>query len=235
LIFFFFTDEIQLKIGVLVLTLSYENILIMKIAVAQGLLRSHSYSKYREIVSDLLKERKVSGNEQSADLIHYTELNQVRMDRLDKKMVITEENIQKMLQLKKHYVWLVLSEGWCGDAAQLVPIFNKLDFVSQHLELKIAFRDENIKLMNLFLTNGNKAIPKLIVLDKVSSEVVGSWGPRPKGASDLIKSYKQQYGVVDETAKTELQLWYLHDKGISTQNEIIELMLHLEQLSSQTK
>lgn len=207
----------------------------MKVAVAQGLINSHSYSKYRSIVSEALADGKVTGNEQSSDLIHYTELNEARMNRLDKKMVITEENIQKLLLLKKHYVWLVLSEGWCGDAAQLLPIMNKLDSISQHIELKIAFRDENESLMHLFLTDGKRAIPKLIVLDKDSSEVIGSWGPRPKGAADLIQSYKRQYGFIDTTAKTELQLWYLHDKGISTQNEIIELMLHLEQLNPQIK
>jgi len=130
---------------------------------------------------------------------------------------------------------LVLAEGWCGDAAQLLPIINKMAAFSQHIDLKIAFRDENEALMNQFLTNGNKAIPKLIILDTDEQKVLGSWGARPKGASDLIKSYKQQYGVIDETAKTELQLWYLHDKGISTQNEIADLMLQCEQLNLQTK
>lgn len=206
----------------------------MKIAVAQCILKSHSYDRYRTIVSDLLTAGKVSGNEQSQDLIHYSELNEVRMNRLDKKMVVTEEVIKKIMNLKKNYIWLVLSEGWCGDAAQLLPVFNKMASVSQHIELKVAFRDENEALMNLFLTNGNKAIPKLIIIDKEAEEVVGNWGPRPKGASDLIISYKQQYGVVDETAKTELQLWYLHDKGISTQNEIVELMIQCEQLNHQT-
>lgn len=206
----------------------------MKVAVAQGLINSHSYLKYRSIVTSFLLKGTVTGNEQSQDLLHYTELNEARMNRLDKKMVITEENIQRLLTLKRNYIWLVLSEGWCGDAAQILPIINKMDSISQHIELKIAFRDENETLINLFLTNGSKAVPKLIVLDKNSEAVIGSWGPRPTGATNLIKSYKQQYGVVDETAKTELQLWYLHDKGISTQNEIVELMLHCEQLNHQT-
>lgn len=207
----------------------------MKVAVAQGLINSHSYSKYRSIVTELLAQGKASGKVQSEDLLMYTQLNEARMNRLDKKIVITEENIQKLLQLKKQYIWLVLSEGWCGDAAQLVPIMNKMAGFSQRIDLKIAFRDENEALMNQFLSHGAKAIPKLIVLDKTTEKVLGSWGARPKGAADLIKSYKQQYGIIDETAKKELQLWYLHDKGITTQNEIVELMLHCEQLNLQTK
>jgi hypothetical protein len=207
----------------------------MKMVIAEGLMKGHSYTKYRSIVTDLLAQGKSSGNEQSEQLTHYSSLNEVRMDRLDKKMVISEENIQKILSLKKEYIWLVLSEGWCGDAAQLVPILNKMAVITEHIELKVVFRDENPKLMNSFLTNGAKSIPKVIVIEKESSEVVGNWGPRPKGAANFIKSYKQQYGAIDETAKTELQLWYLHDKGLSTQDELATLMLRLEQLNFQTK
>ena len=206
----------------------------MKVAVAESLLKSHSYVKYRTVVSNLLKEGKSSGNQQSEALTHYSELNEARMNRLDKKTVISEENIQKLMTLKNKYTWLVLSEGWCGDAAQILPILNKLAVITPNIDLKIVFRDENEALMSMFLTNGGKSIPKLIVLDEVSKNTLGNWGPRPKGASDLIQSYKRQYGVIDETAKTELQLWYLHDKGLSTQNELVTMMLNLDQMNFQT-
>lgn len=206
----------------------------MKLAVAEGLKKSHSYVKYRALVSDLLSVGKSTGNQQSEELTHYTLLNETRMNRLDKKTVISEDSIRKLLALKRKYTWLVISEGWCGDAAQILPILNKMATITPYIDLKIALRDENEALMNLFLTNGSRSIPKVVILDKETMNVCGNWGPRPKGASDLIKSYKQQYGVIDETAKTELQLWYLHDKGLSTQNELVNLMEHLEQLTAQT-
>ena len=78
--------------------------------------------------------------------------------------------------------------------------------------------------MNLFLSNEKKAIPKLIILDKNDLNLIAHWGPRPKGATKLIDSYKEKYGVIDDTVKANLQLWYLHDKGLSSQKEIIELM-----------
>ncbi len=199
-------------------------------AVVDALQKSHTYLEYRTIVSSLLKEGKSTGDEQSADLTNYSLLNDTRMKRLDKTMVVSEEVITDLLALEKRYVWLVLSEGWCGDAAQLLPIMNKMQMISSSIEFKIAFRDENLKLMEAFLTNGSKSIPKLILLDQETLTVVGSWGPRPKGATDLIQSYKSQYGVVDETAKTELQLWYLHDKGFSTQREIVQMMKDSEAL-----
>lgn len=200
----------------------------MKTALAKALFNSHPYPEYRKLVSDLLLEGKATGNEQSVDLTHYSSLNETRMNRLDKTMRVTEENILKLKALKKEYIWLVLAEGWCGDAAQLLPVFNKMANESDKIELKIALRDENEAAMNLFLTNGAKAIPILIIIDKTTSEVLNQWGPRPKGAFDLIKDYKQKFGLIDETAKADLQLWYLHDKGISTQNEIMELMVEKE-------
>jgi hypothetical protein len=202
----------------------------MKTEIAHGIVKSISYPEYRKIVADLLAEGKSTGNEQSEELLHYSKLNETRMHRLDKTIHVTDEVIQKMHSLKKEYIWLVLSEGWCGDAAQIVPVLFKLASVSDKISLKLVFRDENEKLMNFFLTNGGKAIPKVIILDAESLELKGSWGPRPEGAAHLIKSYKEQYGVVDETAKTELQMWYLHDKGLSIQNELANLMLHLEAL-----
>jgi hypothetical protein len=200
----------------------------MRVAVAESLVRSQSYIKYRKIIADLLADGKVTGGKQSSELLHYTLLNETRMNRLDKKAVISEDNIQKLLALKQRYIWLVISEGWCGDSAQLIPIFNKMATLTPHIDLKIVFRDENEPLMQLFLTNGARAVPKLIVIDKGTQAVCGTWGPRPKGASDLVKSYKQQYGKIDETAKVELQLWYLHDKGESAQNEIVQLMRDVE-------
>ena len=201
----------------------------MKTYIAQALFKSYSYPEYRKLMSDLLIEGKSTAVEQTEERTHYSELNETRMHRLDKTIKITEENATVLKNLSKSYLWLVLTESWCGDAAQILPVLNKMALESnKKIELKLALRDENEELMNHFLTNESKAIPKLIILDKTTGNVVGNWGPRPQGAIDLIENYKEKFGVIDETAKTELQLWYLHDKGLSTQNEIIRLLQDLE-------
>lgn len=195
----------------------------MKTILSNALANSYSYESYRAKLQILLAENKSSGDEQSDDLLHYSQLNETRMNRLDKTIKITPENELFLKSLEKPYTWLVLSEGWCGDAAQILPIMHKMAELTDKIELKIVFRDENPDLMNLFLTNGSKSVPKLIIIDSLM-KFVADWGPRPADAIKLIVDYKAQFGVVDETAKTELQMWYLHDKGISTQNEIIGLL-----------
>lgn len=201
----------------------------MKTYIGKALFNSHSYEEYRTLMADLFKVGKSTAVEQTDERTHYSELNESRMRRLDKTMKITDENIVKLNSLNKHYIWLVLTESWCGDAAQILPILNKITEASnEKIEMKLVLRDEHEELMNHFLTNKSKAIPKLICIDKETGSVVADWGPRPQGAVNLITEYKEQFGTIDETAKADLQLWYLHDKGMSTQNEIIQILLNLE-------
>jgi hypothetical protein len=206
----------------------------MKSIIENSLSQSHSYVDYRNYINDILKEGKSTGKEQSEALTHYSELNEARMNRLEKTVKISTEIIQKLNQLNGDYIWLVISEGWCGDAAQILPVIYKMAELSERIDLKIVFRDENEDLMNLFLSNGTKSIPKLIILDKNTLEVLSDFGPRPIGAKQLILDYKAKHGIVDETAKTNLQLWYLHDKGLSIQKEILDLMLKIDLAAAQT-
>lgn len=185
---------------------------------------AYTYRQYRDLVTDLLFSGKSTGHEQSEALLRYTQLNVARTNRLDKTMVVADGVRQSLENLKKRYTWLVISEGWCGDAAQLVPIFNKMAEVTDKIDLKIVLRDDNPELMDKFLTNGSRSIPMLIIIDAETFEVQGQFGPRPAGARQLIADYKALHGVVDEPAKTALQKWYFDDKGISTQMEIMALL-----------
>lgn len=197
----------------------------MKTYIGKALFNSHSYEEYRTLMADLLKVGRSTAVEQTDERTHYSELNESRMRRLDKTIKISDETIVKLNNLNHHYIWLVLTESWCGDAAQILPILNKMAVASDgKIDMKLVLRDEHEELMNHFLTNKGKAIPKLIIIDKETGSVVADWGPRPQGAVNLIKEYKEQFGTIDETAKADLQLWYLHDKGVSTQNEIIHLL-----------
>lgn len=196
----------------------------MNATIQNSLAKSYSYEEYRNFVTSLVKEGKTTGNDQSEAMIHYTELNEARLHRLDKTMHVTDEVQSFLEKINRKYIWLVIAEGWCGDAAQILPVINKMAQVSDKIDLRIVLRDDNNDLMNMFLTNGTKSIPKLIIIDKETEEVVDHFGPRPQGAKQLILDYKATHGIVDETAKIELQKWYLTDKGVSTQNEIIALM-----------
>lgn len=197
----------------------------MKNIIAKALFKSHTYPEYRKLVADLLVDGKSTGSEQSESLTNYSKLNDARMNRLDKTIKLTDEIVLKLENLDHRYIWLVISEGWCGDAAQILPILNKMALASnKKIDLRIVLRDENEELMNQYLTNGGRAIPKVIVICKEAGIVRADWGPRPKGASELMSNYKKEVGVIDEKIKTDLQLWYLADKGVSVQEELMQII-----------
>lgn len=196
----------------------------MKNEIKKALDQAYSYMAYREYVNAEWLAGKVTGHEQSEALLHYTELNEVRMNRLDKTTQLTPDTRAAVEQWDKKYLWLVLTEGWCGDGAQVLPVLHKIAQANANIDFKLVFRDQNEELMQLVLTNESRAIPKLLIVDAESHTLVGQWGPRPKGALELIANYKKEHGVVDETAKADLHLWYFHDKGVKIQQEIVALM-----------
>ncbi|MFT5214388.1 MAG: hypothetical protein ACI9WV_002117, partial [Patiriisocius sp.] len=177
----------------------------MKKIIEKSLKTAISYSGYRSLVHNLLTEGKSTGPEQSDDLTNYSMLNDRRMKRLDKTIKISEETIQEFQKVKQPQTWLVLTEGWCGDAAQSLPILNKIASDTANIDLKIVLRDENLDLMDLFLTNGGRSIPKLIALDK-DNNVLDFWGPRPTIATKMVADYKEKNGALDPQFKQDLQV-----------------------------
>ncbi len=195
----------------------------MKALIQQRLATSYSYQEYRKLVSDLVAEGKSTGPNQTEDLTHYSGLNVKRMDRLEKKIELSEATTLRLQKLDKKQLWLVLTEGWCGDAAQNLPVIEKIAKQSSHIELRLILRDENLEVMNLFLTNGARAIPKLISFDE-EFNVLFTWGARPSIATQMVTDYKAKHGKLDPEFKKNLQVWYNKDKGQNVQSDVVTLI-----------
>ncbi len=195
----------------------------MKALIQQRLATSYSYQEYRKLVSDLVAEGKSTGPNQTEDLTHYSGLNVKRMDRLEKKIELSEATTLRLQKLDKKQLWLVLTEGWCGDAAQNLPVIEKIAKQSSHIELRLILRDENPEVMDLFLTNGARAIPKLIPFDE-EFNVLFTWGARPSIATQMVTDYKAKHGKLDPEFKKNLQVWYNKDKGQNVQSDVVTLI-----------
>jgi hypothetical protein len=191
--------------------------------IKTSLAKSTSYQEYRKLVSDLLEDGLSTGPNQSDALLNYSTLNDKRMNRLDKKTTLSDETITALKNKKEKQTWLLITEGWCGDAAQIAPVINKMSLASDKVDLKVVLRDENEDLMNQFLTNGSKSIPKLVVLDE-NDEVISSWGPRPSIATKMVTDYKEKHGALDADFKRDLQVWYNKNKGENIQEDLVAFL-----------
>ena len=192
--------------------------------INESLKKSFGYKEYRKLVEDLSIENSTTGNEKTEALAEYTKLNDRRMKRWDKTLKISEDISEKVAQFNKKITWLVLTESWCGDAAHVIPVLNKVAELNENINFRLVLRDENEDLMNAYLTNGAKAIPKLIAIDKETGKVVNTFGPRPSEATKLVNNYKKTNGSLTPEFKQDLQIWYNKDKGQTTISDLEKLL-----------
>lgn len=196
-----------------------------KQVVQESLSNAMTYADYRTMVAQLVEEEKSSGPEQTEDVINFTQLNHKRMKRWDKTLKFSSESLDKIGAFNKSVTWLVLSESWCGDAAIALPVMNKIAELNPNISFLVLLRDENSELMDRFLTNGTKSIPKLIVFDDTTKSVVAEWGSRSKNATDMVEAYKKEHGGLTPEFKQDLQMWYNKDKGQSILEDLLTGLL----------
>ncbi|PQA59229.1 thioredoxin family protein [Siphonobacter curvatus] len=194
---------------------------------SQRIESAYSYSAYRHLIDELLAEGKTTGPNQSEMLTKYTQLNVQRMHRLDKTTVLMPEILAAIEANPKSYYWLIITEGWCGDAAQIVPVLERIAEASQgKIQTRYVLRDSNLDLIDAHLTKGGRAIPKLVILEADTLEEVAEWGPRPASAQDLYWSLKAANVSFDELS-TQLHTWYAKDKTLTTQAELFQVLKQL--------
>jgi len=183
-----------------------------------------TYLDYRKMVDELLEAGKTTGPDQSDAMLHYTKMNVQRMKRVEKTTVLNDELLATVHQIKESYHFLVITEGWCGDAAQIVPVIHQLTLVApDKLKLKLILRDQHLPIMDQHLTNGGRAIPVLLVLDQDNNVVLPKWGPRPAVLQQLLADWKKE-NTDPMLIAEKLHGWYAKDKTQSTQQELKDLL-----------
>lgn len=185
-----------------------------------------SFDQYYDQVGAFAAAGKTSGADQSEDLVHYTKLNFARMNRMVKTFRMAE-GMHSVLRQAEPQSWLVLTEAWCGDAATCVPVLGLLADAVRNIQLRILYRDEHLDLMDAYLTNGSRSIPKLIAVNTEGNELF-TWGPRPAPAQKMMmdnRALPEAERVPYDEISKELQLWYAKDRGITMQEEMRSLLI----------
>jgi hypothetical protein len=193
--------------------------------IARALKNAMGYREYADRVAGYVKRKATSGPSQTAEMVHYTLMNHQRMRRWERKIQLGEEHLKALESLDSPRIWLVLTESWCGDAAPVLPAIQALASNSPNLDLRIVFRDEHPELMDRFLTEGARSIPKLLSVDPGQGyRVTATWGPRPEAARRMLLEYRERHGKLTEEFRESLQKWYNKDGGESILAELTPLL-----------
>jgi hypothetical protein len=180
-----------------------------------------TYAAYRQQNADLLASEP---DPRLAKMLPYYRENEKRMDQLEPTIKVLPELQAAAQQFTQRYIWVVITEGWCGDAAQLVPIIEATAQASNgHLETRYFLRDANPELIDRYLTNGGRAIPMTVVLYADSLTEAAVWGPRPAPAQALFLDLKARETPFTDLA-AQLHGWYVQDATRTTQQELLALM-----------
>ncbi|XMO88387.1 thioredoxin family protein [Algibacter sp. AS12] len=192
--------------------------------IKESLAKSITYQEYRAFVKQLAEENSNTGLEKTEALANYTKLNDRRMKRWDKTIKVTQDAKEKIEAFNRKTTWLIITESWCGDAAHVVPALNKIAELNPNIDVKIVLRDENLELMDMFLTNGGRAIAKVIMIDNETGEVLNTYGPRPSEATSYVNRFKAKHGTLTPEFKEDLQHWYNKDKGQNIISDVVEIL-----------
>ena len=188
----------------------------------------YSYEEYsKRFIEEVEKTNPDELNEAEKELFEYKKLNMQRTQRIEKSYHVSEELKSEIMNIKDKQLWMVITEPWCGDSAQNLPYIAKAVSLNDNIDFRIILRDSNSDIMDLYLTNGTKSIPKLVAFDIDGNELF-TWGPRPKASQDLIKQLKSE-GIVKPELYEKLHLWYGRNRGKDIETELTEILSSVEQ------
>ncbi len=184
-----------------------------------------SYEAYNALIVSRFNEGRTTNDDNSESMLNYTKLNIKRTQRIDKKGIITDETLVAIENIKTPQIWFVLTEGWCGDSAQLLPYINKMAKKNSFIQLKIVLRDEHPEIIDAYLTNKvSRSVPKLIFLNTETSTPLAEWGPRPEHVQQKYLKERSDPFIGAKKATQNLHSFYAKDKGLMLQREFRSIL-----------
>lgn len=181
-----------------------------------------NYQAYLKLFDAILSSESPQAPYNKPAYINYVKLNQSRMARWTKTMELQPDLVDTLNDIEEPQHWIIITEPWCGDAAHSLPFLIAIAEKSPKITYEIQLRDSEPFLINDYLTNGGKSIPKLISRDLDGNDLF-TWGPRPIASQDIFNKMKSEGAVYDEIT-LKLQAWYNADKGQAIQQELLDLV-----------
>ncbi|MBI5727664.1 MAG: thioredoxin family protein [Ignavibacteriales bacterium] len=153
----------------------------------------------------------------------FIKLNLVRMARIDKIYTPSDTLIKLLSGIQEPQYWMILTMGPCGDSAQNIPHFVKMAETNSNIEILLLERDANLEIMDAYLTDGKRSVPKVAAFS-ANGEELFTWGSRPKEAQEVV-STAINAGLTKAEWEPKLHLWYARDKGMTLEKEVTALLM----------
>ena len=180
------------------------------------------HEQYLEAMAEQAASPADALDEEAAQKLAFTRLNLHRSRRIDRTYKMAPELAELVGRINRPQLWMVLTEPWCGDSAQCLPHIAVMARANPNITLRMILRDENLDIMDEFLTDGKRSIPQLVAFDE-DGEVCLQWGPRPAAAQKVFDQAKAE-GLAKPDLLEKLHLFYGRDRGQALEREFIALL-----------
>lgn len=197
----------------------------MPVLTPEVLAQSMSFEEYLQLTRDIVSEKVPrTGLYLNDSTFRYTRSNLERMNKVLEFMTLNQKLYNLVSDLERDWIWIVLTEPWCGDASWGTPALYVIASASEHIDFRILLRDQHPEVMKEYQTAGSDSIPKLICLRKSDGQVMGSWGPRPQVLQQLVMERKNKPDFDYKESVRAIHAWYDADGGAQIQAELTDLI-----------
>ncbi|MGD6817842.1 thioredoxin family protein [Metabacillus sp. 84] len=107
---------------------------------------------------------------------------------------------------------IILTADWCGDAMMNLPILMRLSGEAL-IETRYLNRDDNLELMDHYLTNGTARSIPIVILINENGEETARWGPRTETVQNWVDEQKQY--LPDKEAPEFKELFAVFAENVS--------------------
>ncbi len=184
---------------------------------------SLTYAEYVREMERRVKEMDPSTLEdQELERAKFTRLNLQRTRRIGRTYTVSSDLATAARGVTSPQVWMVITEPWCGDSAQNLPYIAAVADLNEQIEISILLRDDHLDVMDRYLTDGVRGIPKLVAFDGQGRELF-RWGPRPREAAELFQQAKEA-GLEKPRIMEQVHGWYAKNRGQALERELLALI-----------
>jgi hypothetical protein len=179
-----------------------------------------TYDAYTEAWEEKLKRSMAELSADERRYQHYARYNWERAEAVEQEYMASEELREVMNTIDTPQLWMVLTDDWCGDSAFSLPIIARAASLSDHVTLRILRRDDNLDIMDQYLTDGSRSVPKLVAFSEDGDELF-EWGPRPADAAALREGLIAE-GAEGKDVVEPLITWYEDGGYEDVEEELID-------------
>ena len=150
---------------------------------------------------------------------HYTRYNWDREEGVWARYTISPFFRAAVDSIQEDQLWVVLTEDWCVDSAYSLPVMVMAARQNPRITLRILLRDENLDVMDAYLTNGGRAIPKLIVFSNGQERFL--WGAKPRALAELRTDLKANGALGSDIVQATID-WYENQGWREVERELTQ-------------